>query len=362
MNYRIFLIITLVINTISISGQAVSEKRTFEKSFPVMPKLEVQIVNKYGTVHVAHAKADTITIRVEVEAMASSSARLRKMMDGVEINLTGSPMSVRGTTTFGKSITDMVETFKGITGSLIPYESKITINYYITIPAGVGLVIENRYGDIIIDDQAAPLELTISNGTLKTGKLGESTKLSVYFCNADIEGIKGGSLDLNYSDLTIGSSGDLTVLSRSSKIDIDITGILKIDSRRDKWFIDDLVQIRGTSYFSDFSINSLSSGAILDMKYGTLNADITSSSFSALEITSFNTFSYISLPKSSSFNLDARRINADITLPSENSNIEEKTISDEKKEYLLYGTIGTKKTDQVVKLDIDRGSFRLKYK
>ena len=62
----------------------------------------------------------------------------------------------------------------------------------------------------------------------------------------------------------------------------------------------------------------------------------------------------------SSYNLDIRHINAFLVLPDKNIKTEEKALNEDKKEYMIYGTVGKNPGTTKVKIDATRGNIYLK--
>jgi len=98
----------------------------------------------------------------------------------------------------------------------------------------------------------------------------------------------------------------------------------------------------------------------LSTRYGSVNADIIDKGFESITINSG--FSDISLgfEQGSSYSLDIRHINAFLVLPDKNTKTEQKALSEEKKEYITFGTVGKNPGSAKVKIDATRGNIYLK--
>jgi len=135
MNYKIFsAILLLTLFSGMIYGQSFSEKKTVRKSVRVNKETTLELINKYGTIHITPGNTDSVSIRVETEATATSLERLRKVFDGINIKISETSYMVRAQTEFTQNISMLFESFKGMTSKIIPYDSRIEINYYITAP------------------------------------------------------------------------------------------------------------------------------------------------------------------------------------------------------------------------------------
>lgn len=61
-----------------------------------------------------------------------------------------------------------------------------------------------------------------------------------------------------------------------------------------------------------------------------------------------------------SYNLDIRHVNAFLVLPEKNSDIEKKSVNEDKKEYMTFGTVGKNPGSVKVSIDTTRGNIYIK--
>ena len=175
-------------------------------------------------------------IRSEIKAVASNREKLGKMFDGISINMTESKDQIRAETKFTQNIGMLFENFKGMTSKLISYDSRVEINYYITIPEYLNLKIENKYGDVYMEDITGDFSISLSNGSFKANSLGKNSTLNLTFCDATINSLTSGKIDASFSEISSNEFGDVTINSISSKYEIKKAGTITIESRRDKFY------------------------------------------------------------------------------------------------------------------------------
>jgi hypothetical protein len=361
MNYKIIItasLIFLIVN--SLSAQSESETRSFIKTLPVTRESTLEISNKYGRIEITPWNKDSAYIRAEIKAYAKDRSKVSKMFDGISVNINDSKYLVRAQTEFTSNINTLFESFKGMTSKIIQYDSHIEINYYIKIPEYLNLKIDNKYGDVYMENTTGEFRITISNGSFKAGSIGKNSSINMVFCDANINSIVSGNLDASFSEVTIGSSEDLSVNSISSKYNIKKAGILRGESKRDKFFIEDIGSLQFNAYFSDYKLNNLKKEVNLTTRYGSLNADFIDKEFESVNINS--NYSDISLifDQGASYNIDIRHLNAFLVLPDKNIRTEKKALNEEKKEYLTSGTVGKSPGKSMVKIDATRGNIYLK--
>jgi hypothetical protein len=361
MKYKIIITFNLIFFIFSsLSAQNESETHVFMKTFHVRKETSLEVFNKYGAIHITPWNKDSAYIRAEVKAYAPNQSKLKKMIEGVTINFTETSYLIRAQTDFLQNINMLFESFKGITSKLISYDSHVEINYYINIPEYLNLKIENKYGDVYMENSSGEFSVSLSNGSLKANSLGERSSVTLTFCDATINTMISGKIDASFSEITIGESKDLSINSISSRYDIKKAGVIRSESRRDKFFIENIESLHGNAYFTDYKVSNLTKELNLTTKYGSVNADFIEKGFEEININSGYSDISLGFDHGSSYNLDIRHINAFLVLPDKNIKTEVKALNEEKKEYIVFGTVGKNPGTTKVKIDATRGNIYLK--
>ena len=357
---KILIILLTLLPAAIISAQNETEVRSFMKTVRVGKETSLQILNKYGTIHITPWDKDSASIRAEVKAFAPNQARLTKMFNGISINITEAGSIVRAQTEFTENIGMLFENFKGMTSKIIAYDSRVEINYYISIPEYLNLRIENKYGDVYMENNSGTLSVLVSNGTFKANSIGSRSTLTLAFCNARINYIASGKIDASFSEINIGETGDLTINSISSKYEITKAEVIITESRRDKFFIHNVGSLKGNSYFTDFNMNSVRKEIDLTARYGSVTADVIDRGFETIVINSGYSDLSLGFDQAASYKFDIRHINSYVVLPDKDTKSEKKAINEDKKEYITYGTTGKNQGTSSVRIDANRGNIYLK--
>lgn len=361
MNYRfIILLIPVLMIFHIVSSQGNSETRNFIKTIPVYKETLLEVYNKYGTIQITQWKKDSVMIRAEIKAVASNNEKLGKMFDGININMTESRDHIRAETNFSQNIGMILENFKGMTSKIITYDSRLEINYYITLPEYINLKIENKYGDVYMEDLTGDFSLSLSNGSFKANSLGKNSTLSLAFCNATINSISSGKINSSFSEISSSELGDIAINSISSKYEIKGAGSITVESRRDKFYIDNIKTIKGTSYFTDFNVKNLSREASLSTRYGNFIVDRIEKGFESVNFNSGYSDITLGFDPGSSYNIEIRHLNAFVVISDRNASTEKKALNEDKKEYITTGTVGRNPGNSKVTIDATHGDIYLK--
>ncbi len=343
-----------------LSAQSVSEKRNFIKSLAAGRGTRLEIENKYGDIHITTWNKDTVYIMAEIEAFAPNRAKLEKMFDGIKTDMTGSGSLIIAKTRFDQSLTEILESFKGLTDKVIEYNSRVKISYFINAPDYLDINIENQLGDISMETNRGSLSVTLSNGSFKANTLEKISDMRLSFGNADIGSVKSARIEPNFSELVIGESNDLTINSTSSRFDLEKAGIVETESRRDKFFIGKISSLNGTTYFTDFKVQELEKEARLTLKYGSLDVGRINSRFDNLDIKSVYSDLTLSCDPSASYNFEIRHTNSFVVIPENNAKSQKEPINEDKKEYVITGVVGNNPGSQKIVIEATRGNIYLR--
>jgi hypothetical protein len=361
MRYKLLtLILTLALPVCLLDGQAFTEKKTFRETMSADRETTLEVDNKYGTIHITTWNKDSVEIRAEIEAFSSDLDRLRKMFQGINVNISGTRYLVRAYTSFTQSISMLFESFKGLTSKIIPYESRIQVNYFINAPEYIDMRITNKYGDVYMENNTGNLTLNLSNGAFKANILNEANGFDLVFCDATVNKLIKGRLNTSFSEVEIDESRDLTITSVSSKFYLKNTVTINTESRRDEFFVGSISSLRGNAYFSDFRIEEVQKEINMVTKYGDLDAKFIGKGIEMVTLNSGYTDISLAFDKSVSYNLDIRYLNSFMVLPEENAKLEKKVLNEEKKEYMTYGTVGRNPGNVKVIINATRGNIYLK--
>jgi hypothetical protein len=173
-----------------------------------------------------------------------------------------------------------------IAGSYLSSSNSVTINYTVMVPSRVPLKIENKFGDVYLDDHEGSLNLNLSYGDMKANRLNGRSEIKLTSGDVEVSYIKEGQLYVSYANMHIREASKITAQTRSSVVTMDNTGLLRLDSRRDKLFLNELGTITGDSYFSNINIGTLSKEIMLNTRYGDLTVDDIQRSFSSISLNS----------------------------------------------------------------------------
>jgi len=318
--FKIQLTFILLVLTHWLMGQTYAERALYRDAFSSTQINTLEVINKYGSIHIKTWEKDSIKISTDVYLSSTSMKKLEKLKEGIKIKYSQHNKGVLAQTIFGDNQTAFMRELQDISRSLSPStEKRIEINYEIYMPEGITLTIKNQYGDVFLGSIENKLIIEQSNGSFKAHDLKGETSLNFRFVNAMVNDIKEGRLNLDYSTINLNKSINLNCESKSSEIYADVIGVLKLKSSRDKINIGKLDYIYGSASYTNLKILEINKEIDVYSTYGQINIDKMASTTTLIDIDSERTDIKLYIPQSLPYTYDILySIDADLILPQKN--------------------------------------------
>jgi hypothetical protein len=293
-----------VILSLNLRSQVPEYSRQIIRSFRIGDAVTVDITNKYGKVQVINWDVDSVKFIIDLRIRAKDETKLQKLKQTIDFEFTPGQYYLVAQTKLGDSGSDVFKDIVDIAGTYLSSTNSVVINYKVMLPAHTPLKIENKFGDVYLDDLNESLSLTLSYGDLTCNRLGARSEIRITSGNAEVNYIKDGTLYLSYGNIHVRDAGRLIAETRSSNVTIDKSASLKINSRRDKLYLNDLVSLTGESYFSRISCGILHGEMSFTSRYGDIMLENIRRGFSQVNITSEYTDVSLGFEQPLSFNLE----------------------------------------------------------
>lgn len=247
-NLYFLLIIGLIASpALAVSGGKldVEKRKTVEKAYDVKSNVLLNIMNKFGKVHVNTWDKATIEVKVEIIARRNNENRAQELLDRIRIDISESSSEI------------MFETeFRGNFNS--KSNESYEINYNINMPRINPLRVKNSFGDTFIADIDSNVDLKLSYGDVRLENLnGTDNEIKISFSDGDIKSIKQGVFEAKYSDLNVDEVGVIKLENGFSDISIDKAKTIDLTSKYGDLEIGYVEGVKGYVGFTDFSIDRL---------------------------------------------------------------------------------------------------------
>ena len=346
---RLLILLALLHGTIAMA-QDHTDKHSVSRRYPASLETTLEVQNKYGKIQVATWDKDSVAIEVDIFLTESNSSKLRKLKEDIRIDFTGTKSYIIAKTMIKSESGRIASELKSIGNTISGSNKRIEINYMVYLPVYMDVVLQNKFGDIYMDDLDGQADIALSNGVLKANRLLGNSTIALSFANGMIKSLGSSNLKLSYSDLVLDEVSQLDLSSKSSKLNVDSVNVLKIDSRRDKLYFKHVEYLYGKSSFTQVWIYDFLRESDLYMKYGELTIEHVMPDFSKIFVESDYTDMTLYFDRESSFTFDILHHEKSVLrLPG--SEVFKEETSSGKDHYNTKGSLG--KGDSMGQVQID---------
>ncbi len=311
--YILILLIALCTGSITAFAQF-TETREFRKEFKVTDKQRIEISNKYGKIELFTWNKDSVVFEVKMKVEEKKLSKLDKALDNIDFDFTESEHYLIGRTIADKNRSQLGSEFLKFKETLLQTDGNVEVDFNVWIPASSTLIVENKFGDIYMDDFDGKLTVKLSNGKLKAHDLNQQTSISLNFADATINKLTEGRIEANYSDVYIKYADQLTYDGKSSEIELIEAKDLTIKSRRDKFRLRRVGTVEAEGNFSNFRISDLTDRAKFQLNYGHLEIENVLNQFENIYIESKATDIGLYFNEDAEFQFEINNTKADIDL------------------------------------------------
>ena len=317
-----------------------TETKQINKRFKITPETRVEITNKYGEIKINTWEKDSIIFEVKIKVEDKKLSKLEKALDDVDFDFINSQHFVIARTKVGENRSGIEKEIANFKESVFQSDSKIEIDYTVWMPKTNQLKVENKFGDIYIDDYLGDIEIILSNGNLKSHDFEGKANLKLSFADATINQMKTGRLDCNYSEIFIKKAGKIDIASKSSEFEIIEIKDLNTDSRRDKFRIQMIDNLDARGSFTNYRITEFKNTLNLKTEYGDLDIGKVAPDFKSIYIESKSTDMNLGFDEKSVFGFDITHIKSETNFCNKIDVKKEEVLDEKEKKIQLSGNFG----------------------
>ena len=259
---RLFTIVSLVIiANIAISPvvlkadmfPASSEhKREITKEYSVSSSPSLSIKNEFGKIKIIEGADDKIIFRVTITGKGKNDDEAKKYAETVNVDFKQNGNGISAKTTFGKINCN---------------NCGRSVDYEVTVPKMTKYELENKYGDINMNNAYEPMVVNVEFGKFYANVI------------SDID------LSMKYGGATINKCGHMNIKSGFSKYKLGEVGSLSGKIEYDGFDIKELGSADINSGFSNVDIDKLNKSLkAKGFSYGSLGIDNVDSNFSEIKV------------------------------------------------------------------------------
>ena len=304
---------------------------------------------------------DSVKIDIEVTAYGKTSSEAYKILDRVDFDFFYNRDFLKIETVLDRKAGFFKELWRDIGdySKTLLSKTKMRIEIEIYIPAYSNLTIENKFGDIYLDEMFGELSVDLSYGNLRANNLSNFSSISVGFGEARIKTFDRGRVELKAAIMDIEKTGNLEITSSSSTLIVHQANVLKVDSRNDKRLqFDSVNKLTGSSNFSKIKIGKLVQEIEIETVFGELIIEDIGTHFNQILVNGRATDVRLHFSPESYFTVDIEARDDKLHLPSVAANLEKNYLDEKKKFVEVSGTVGKPSNNpSKVKVNVHNGDL-----
>jgi len=326
-----------------------TETKQINKRFKVTPETQIEITNKYGKIKINTWEKDSIIFDIKIKVEDKKLSKLEKLVSEVDFDFINNQHFIIARTKVGENRSGLEKEVVNFKETVFQSDSKIEIDYTVWIPKTSQLKVENKFGDIYIDDYLGDIEIILSNGNLKSHDFSGKTSLKLSFADATINQMKTGKLDCNYSEIYIKKADKLQVTSKSSEFEINELKDLNTDSRRDKFRIQTVGILAAKGSFTNYRITEITESLNVKTEYGDLDIERLAPDFKTVYVESKSTDMNLYFSENAAFGFEIAHTKSQTNFCNKIDIKKDETLDEKEKKIKLTGVFGNNaKTTKLV--------------
>lgn len=329
------------------------KSRTIKKEFKVNKDAKVSISNKYGDVKVTTWNENRVEIEVNIIVKGDDLDDVQNWLDNIDVEFENSSSFVSAKTTIEKSR-------KSWTFWKNNNKTNYKINYIVKMPITNDADLSNDYGSIMLNNLKGTANINCDYGKISIGELNaESNSVNLDYCsNSTIGYINSGSINTDYSKITIEESKDLNINSDYSTLTIEKAKTVDFNTDYGSITIDEADEIKGNTDYTEMRFGTINKTLKIDSDYGSLSIKNLTKGFDFIDIDAQYTGIRIDVASGTTFNFEIDLQYASLRGNKDKMDFSKQISKNTKKYY--EGKFGTGNSSSKIKIDSQYGGVSIK--
>tara|TARA_R110002073_G_scaffold100714_1_gene229038 strand:+ start:1462 stop:2544 length:1083 start_codon:yes stop_codon:yes gene_type:complete len=257
------------------------KSKTIKKQYSVDRNATVNIDNKYGNINITTWNKNSVEITVVITVKGNSLSSVEKKLSRINVDFNASSNLVSAKTKFDNSSSSW--SFWGKSNN-----TSYKVNYTVKMPVSNNVKLNNDYGNILINEINGTTNINCDYGKLIIGDLNNSNNnINIdYTSSSTINFMKSGSINADYSKLTVDKTDKVKINSDYSNINIGTVNTVTYNADYGSITVDDVNDIKGNSDYANIRLGTVSKNLNIKADYGSIKIKELAIGFNKAEVTS----------------------------------------------------------------------------
>jgi len=336
-------------NTVKNNSQAGSYDALAVKelsfAYEVDANTKFDITNIYGDIIIKNTDAKKITIDVRVESRARNQKDADAGIERVNIDVNNKNNLVKAVTT--------VESGRN-------KNRELQINYTVNMPAEMAIALNNKFGDVRIENLTGDVYLHVEYCTLQAKKIGSNdnqlSKIESNFSTVIISDISRCGIGASYSTIEVESASAMALIARYSTIKIQGLKQVTINSQYSDIEVKNVASAVADMQYGDLKMGNVSRKAEVDSRYCDVTISNVESGFKSVKVKASYADVNVKVDSKASYKMNCSARYGDLSIP-ENKKLQLKYESSWSKD--VSTSVG-ENAEAIVDLSTSYGDIKLK--
>lgn len=329
------------------------KSKTIKKEYSVSSDATVKLDNKYGNLNITTWDKNRVEITVVITVKGNNLSTVEKRLEDVEVEFKANSDMVSAKTIIPKSSR----------GWFVWNSSKNTkyqINYTVKMPVSNSVKLNNDYGTVQLNELNGAADINVDYGKLVVGDLNNANNnINIDYCkNSNINFMRSGSINTDYSRLTVDKTDKVKINSDYSTVTIESANTVTFNADYGNIIVNDVKDITGNTDYVSVRLGTVSKSLNLDADYGSIKIKELAKGFSTGEITGSYAGITIGVNAKSNFNFIADLSYARLRYDKNNVDMRKSIIKSSKRYF--EGTFGKGSTNSKLHIKSSYGNVNFK--
>jgi hypothetical protein len=331
----ILLLLGIQLFVIFTATAAVQEyTKNLHNEYPADQNTLLIIQNKFGNVNINNWDKNEIAIDVIIKVEHRDEEKAKELLNYLNVEFSRDSNVISVITTIDDKFNRNI--------SFGDSKKEFSINYEVKMPKNCKLDIENKYGNLFINEITGHAMISVKYGNLKANKIiRDNTKplseIELAYSDGFIEETEWLKLNMKYSKLEIEKSKALIAITKYSKLYITQGSSVVCESKYDVYKIGSLANFITTAAYTDFKFDEITKKIDIENRYGGFTVGFIPKDFEAIDIENEYGSVKLGIEENASYQIVGIAKYGDINYPATGrvNRIKEST------ELNIEGTVGT---------------------
>ena len=329
------------------------KSKTIKKEYSVNKNAKVSIINKYGNLNITTWDKNRVEIKITIVVKGDDLDRVNDKLEDIYIDFESSSSFISAKTLFKKEKSNWIFWKKN---DNLNYQ----INYTVKMPKTNAVDLDNVYGNIFLDNISGKANINCDYGKISLGELSaDNNSINLDYCSSStIAYINSGSLNLDYSKITIYKAGKIKANTDYSTLKIECVEYIDFNSDYGSIAIDEVTNVDGYSDYVGIRFGTIRKNLNIDTDYGSISIKRLVNGFENIDINAQYTGIRIGIDSNTVFDFTLDLQYSSFKRDNENIAFYKKNSKSSKKYY--EGKYGKGNSDSKIKISSQYGGVTIK--